>query len=285
MRNFVDLHTHSRASDGDCPPGQVVRLAERRRLAAVALTDHDTLVGLPPAAAAAAELKVQFVAGVEISARFPDGTLHLLGLGIDPGSRPLRDVLAGLREQRDRRNPRMISKLRRLGVDISMAELEQLADRPSDSEPVLGRLHMARILCAKGHTRSVQEAFDRYLAHGRPAFVDKERLAPDEAMAAIHAAGGVAVLAHPPQLNYANSAQLDRIVRSLVADGLDGLEVYHSDHTDFQTRACLDLARRLGLLVSGGSDFHGSAKPDARLGRPPVPLAAVEQLLATVAPD
>lgn len=284
MRNFVDLHIHSVASDGDLRPGEVVRHAEMRKLAAAALTDHDTLAGLGEAARAAAHLKVDFIPGVEISARFTGGTLHIIGLGIDPTCRTLQQVLRDLRTQRNRRNPRMIAKLRRLGMQISMHELQHLGVGLRGAEAVIGRLHMARVLCAKGYVGSVKEAFARYLGLGRPAFVDKERLAPPQAMQAVHAAGGAAILAHPPQLNYANSSQLDRIVRSLVHDGLDGLEVYHPDHTPRQTRAYLDLARRLGLLVSGGSDFHGPGKPEARLGRPRVPVAAVEQLLARAVP-
>ncbi|KPK80670.1 MAG: hypothetical protein AMJ81_11630 [Phycisphaerae bacterium SM23_33] len=275
MRNFVDLHTHSAASDGTLPPAEVVWLAERKRLAAVALTDHDTADGLAEAARAARPLAVRFIPGIEISAQFTGGALHLVGLGIDPADRGLRAVLGQLMAARRQRNPRMIEKLRRLGVDITMAEVRALA-----GGAVVGRLHMAQVLCRKGRARTVQEAFGRYLGCGAPAFVDKERLTPRQALEGIHAAGGLGVLAHPPQLNYGNLAQLERIVRSLVRHGLDGLEVYHPDHTPDQTRWYLDLARRLGLLVAGGSDFHGAGKPEVRLGRPKVPLAAVEQLLA-----
>jgi len=139
---------------------------------------------------------------------------------------------------------------------------------------------MARLLCRKGAAKSIGDAFDRYLAPGRPAFVEKEKLSARQAIEAIHAAGGVAILAHPPQLNYGNLAQLERLVRSYVHHGLDGMEVYHSDNTPAQTRQYLDLVKRLGLLISGGSDFHGPAKPHTPLGRPRVPLVAVERLLA-----
>jgi len=275
MRRFVDLHAHSTASDGAVAPGEVIRLAERKRLAVVALTDHDTTDGLAEAAAAAGPLGVRFVPGIEVSARFTGGTLHLVGLGIDPRRRAVQGLARRLRASRDRRNPRMIEKLRALGVEISMAELRAVA-----GGEVLGRLHMATLLRRKGHVGSVGEAFRRYLGPGAPAFVDKERLEPAEAIDAIHDAGGLAVLAHPLQLNHGNDAQLERILRFLKRAGLDGLEVYHSDHADRQSRTYLDLARRLGLGVSGGSDFHGPDKPDARLGLPRVPLAAVEQLLA-----
>jgi len=280
MRNFVDLHTHSSVSDGDRSPAEVVRLAEARRLAAVALTDHDTTAGLAEAAAAAEPLAVRFVPGVEISAKTRRGMLHVVGLGIDPARRGLQAVLRRVSDARRRRNPKMIAKLRALGVDISLAELRDFA---GGSESV-GRLHMARLLCRKGHAASTADAFKRYLGVGGPAYVDKERLESADAIAAIHAAGGLAVLAHPVHLECANAAQLERIVRSFRHHGLDAIEVYHSDHTPAQTRLVLDLARRLGLMVSGGSDFHGGGKPGVGVGSPRTPRAAVEQLLAALGP-
>ena len=271
MRNFVDLHIHYVASDGDLTPAEVVQQAESKRLAAIALTDHDTLAGLAEAARAAAGLPVRFIPGVEISARFSGGTLHILGLGLDPASAVLTETLRDLLEQRNQRNPKMIAKLQALGVDVTMDQLRQVAGGADSDTAVLGRLHMAKLICQKGYARTVTEAFRRYLGYGAAAFVDKERLAPAQAVEAIHAAGGLAILAHPLQLQCANFAQLERAVRWLVGYGLDGVEVYHSGHSPAQTRAYLGLARRLRLLVTGGSDFHGSGKPEARLGRPRVP--------------
>ncbi len=275
MRRFVDLHVHSTASDGSLTPAEIVELAERNHLAAVALTDHDTTDGLAGAAAASAGITVRFVSGIEVSARFTDGTLHILGLGFEANGRPVRRLAEQLLACRQERNPKMAAKLQSMGLDVTMDEW-----RAQAGGKVVGRLHLAGLLQRKGYVRSVGEAFDRYIGVGAPGFVDKERLAPADAIAAIHDGGGLAVLAHPPQLHCANSAQLERVVRSLRRDGLDAIEVYHPDHSPPQTRAYLDLARKLGLLVSGGSDFHGAGKPDARLGIPRVPLAAVEQLLA-----
>jgi len=277
MRNFVDLHAHTTASDGDCPPAELVSLAERKHLAVLAVTDHDITDGVAEAAEVAAALPLRFVAGVEISAEFPAGTMHILGLGIDPASGDLQETLSALMEARNRRNPKMVAKLAAMGVDISMNELRALA-----GGQLVSRLHMATLLHKKGHAANVSDAFSRYIGAGAPAYVDKERLTPAVAIERIHAAGGVAILAHPTQLKYNNNAHLETIVRSLVARGLDGIEVYHPDHTLDQTRHYLDLARMLSLLVAGGSDFHGAAKPHVRLGRPPVPLAAVEQLLARI---
>ncbi|OPX25084.1 MAG: hypothetical protein B1H04_00755 [Planctomycetales bacterium 4484_123] len=278
MRNYVDLHTHSNVSDGQLRPAEVVRLAERKRLAAVALTDHDSADGLAEAEAAARALPIRFVRGVEISASFSGGTMHIVGLGIDPANRRLRSAMGRLVRARQRRNPKVVAKLRAMGVDVT---LEQWRAWAGDCRMV-GRLHMAKLLCAKGYARDVGDAFRRYIGAGAPAFVDKELLSPREAIEAIHAAGGLAVLAHPPELNYGSNARLERIVRSLVRDGLDGIEAIHSEHSPAQTRHYLALAGRLGLLVSGGSDFHGPDQLDNRVGLPRVPLAAVEELLARI---
>jgi len=276
-RRFVDLHAHSTASDGACPPAELVRLAEAKRLAAVALTDHDTLAGLAEARAEAAlHPRLRLVEGIEVSARFTGGTLHILGLGIDPEAEELRRLAERLREARDERNPKMLARLRALGVPITMEDVLAEGSAPADGRPlVIGRMHFALALCRKGCATSVAEAFDRYLGDGAPAYVDKERIAPAEAIGAIRQAGGLAVLAHPVQLHLANRAQLERVVRELARHGLGAIEVYHTEHTPAQTRAFLDLARRLGLGVTGGSDFHGAAKPEAVLGRPRVPASVV----------
>jgi len=276
MRNFVDLHTHSNASDGQLRPAEVVQLAERKNLAAVALTDHDTVAGLAEARRAARDLPVRFIQGVEISAKFDGGTLHIVGLGIDPGNRQLGGVMRRLVDARNRRNPKLIAKLRAMGVDVTLEQWRQYA---RDSGMV-GRLHLSKLLCAKGYARDIGDAFGRYIGGGAPAFVDKEMLTQREAIEAIHAAGGLAVLAHPPELNYGNYARLERIVASLARDGLDGMEVVHSEHSPAQVRQYMSMARRLGLLASGGSDFHGPAHLAVRLGRPKVAAALVEQLLA-----
>ncbi len=219
----------------------------------------------------------RFIPGVEISAKFPTGTLHILGLGVDEEASGLRGMLDGLREARDERNPRIIARLRQLGLEITMGDVRAAARamRGGRSEPVLGRMHIAEALRCTGCVKSTAAAFDRYIGDGGPAYVDKERLSPRQAISAIRSSGGIAVLAHPAQLRCANRAQLERTVRELVDAGLGGIEVYHSDHAPDQVRLYLRLARRYGLTVTGGSDFHGASKPGVRLGRPRVPLAAV----------
>ncbi|MCK4275054.1 MAG: PHP domain-containing protein [Phycisphaerae bacterium] len=291
MRRFVDLHTHSTASDGSLRPAELVALADAAGLAAMALTDHDTTVGLAEAKDAARGFpELRFVEGIEISAKWPVGTLHILGLGIDEQSPPLRAVMARLQAARAERNPKIIAKLRDMGIDIDMDEVlgaaccgeppAQISGSGSPGRPgrIIGRLHIAEVLRAKGCAGSTAEAFDKYIGNYAPGFVDKERLTPPEAIGPIHEAGGLAVLAHPVQLGCENRAQLTQSVRDLQAAGIDGIEVYHTDHSPDQTRAYLGLARRLGLGVVGGSDFHGAAKPGAVIARPPVSLRAIGKL-------
>jgi len=259
-------------------PARLVRHADGANLAAVALTDHDTIGGLAAARAAAEALgELTLVAGVEISLQYPRGTMHLLGLGIDENHAPLRQALTRLQQARDERNPRMIAALNDLGVAICMDDVRAVAQelRGGEAGTIISRPHIAEAMRRKGCVSSIAEAFDRYLGNHAPAYVHKQRLAPREAIAMIREAGGAAVLAHPRQLRYDNHAQLRLTVRQLVAMGLGGVEAYHSDHSAEDTRTYLQLAREHGLLVTGGSDFHGSSKPGRDLGRPRVPLSVV----------
>ncbi|MFW6146228.1 MAG: PHP domain-containing protein [Planctomycetota bacterium] len=272
MRHLVDLHTHSTASDGTASPEAVVALAEQRRLAAVALTDHDTTDGLAAAAAAAAAYdELTFIPGVELSAVSQGTSYHMLGLHIDADAPALTAILRRLRDARRRRNDETIAVLRGVGIDITPDDL------PGRGR-VVGRPHIARALVSKGVARDEADAFDRYLLPGRPAYIKRDRPRPGETIDAIHGAGGVAVLAHPIHLGYANAAQCERIVRSLIGRGLDGVEAYHSDQCPAQTRLLIDLARRLKLVVTGGSDFHGPSYGDFTLGRPRVPKTVLEPL-------
>ena len=278
MRRFVDLHTHSTASDGQLSPAHLMQLAESHQLAAVALTDHDTTSGLAEARVAATEFpKLQLVPGIEVSAQFDGGTLHILGLDIDEHNAQLQEMLRQLREARNERNPKIIAALCKLGVEISMEEVVLTARSfdPGKSHEIIGRVHIAETLRRKRVVKTIEEAFTRFLGNKAPAYVDKERMVPSDAVGAIRASGGVAVLAHPPQLNCENYAQLERILRSLIRAGLNGIEAYHTDNSPEQTRFYLDLARKHNLVVTGGSDFHGKAKEQAVLGRPRVPLAAI----------
>jgi|SRR5687768_10894712 len=259
---FVDLHTHSTASDGTFAPDAVAVLAKQSGLVGFALTDHDTIDGLEDAERAAHEHRLEFVPGVELSCQFPHpGTLHLLAYCIDPQSSRLRDVLHRLIEARDARNPQMIRRLNELGVAITMKEVEDAA-----GGEVVGRPHMAAVLLRKGYASSVKDAFNKYLGQGAAAYVEKERLSPREAIEAVLAAGGIPTLAHPVQLRTENDAQLERVVKDLIDLGLQGIEVIHSDHDAADVERCTKLAARFNLLKTGGSDFHGINKKEIQLG-------------------
>ena len=268
MTTYVDLHCHSTASDGTFTPTDVVKLAKERNLSALALTDHDTINGVAEAGKAAAEMGIDFLPGIEISAEYPHpGTMHILGYGIDPASTVLRDLTATLLGGRDDRNPRIIAKLQELGVAITMEEVEAEAKvEQSEKKKPIGRPHIAAILLRKGYVSSIKQAFDKYLAPGGLAYFDKERLPPHTALQMIIDSGGIAVLAHPIQLRYTNDAQLETVVKDLVDHGLAGLEVIHSDHDEKLIEQYTEMAKRYGLITTGGSDFHGTNKKDIDLG-------------------
>jgi predicted metal-dependent phosphoesterase TrpH len=263
MREFVDLHSHSTASDGTFASADVVRLAKEAGLVGIALTDHDTIAGLAEASAEAGRLGIAFVPGIEISAVPPveNGTLHILGYGIDPGNAVLTEMARQLIEARDNRNPQIIARLRELGIDISMDEA--LAQAQGG---VLGRPHIAALLLKKGVVKSIKQAFDEYLGQGGRAYYDKERLSPRDAIGRIRQAGGVPVVAHPIQLRTANDAQLETVLKDLVDLGLGGIEVIHSDHGPAEVERYAALAARYNLVKTGGSDFHGTNKKDISLG-------------------
>jgi len=261
---MVDLHTHSTASDGSYTPEEVVRLAKERGLGAISLTDHDTVDGLAEAVAAGEALGVEVIPGVEISARFPGGSMHILGYFIDYTNGLLDQRLAVLKKARAERNPRIIAKLNALGAKITMAQVEQISGGGQ-----VGRPHIARALLEHGYVRNIQEAFDRYLGNGAPAHVSKFRFPQDEAIAMIREAQGIPVLAHPFTLSLGSAFALKKQLEDLKKLGLAGLEVYYSEHTPEQEALYLKLARDLDLLITGGSDFHGLNKPEVDLGQCP----------------
>jgi predicted metal-dependent phosphoesterase TrpH len=274
---MIDLHAHTTASDGSLTPRQLVERAARQGVKALAVTDHDTLDGLSEAMAAGTEYSVEIVPGLEISAEFPVGTMHILGYYIALGPTPLQEQLAALRDARDQRNPRIIAKLQSLGYDITLAEVERMA-----GGNVVGRPHFARVMLEKGYVATPQEAFDRFLAKGAAAYEEKARLEPPAAIAAIKQAGGVAVLAHPYQLRARSEAELESIVAALKEAGLDGMEVIYSRHNATQIEDYRRLATRYDLLITGGSDFHGVTKPDIEVGIGLGNLAVPPELLDAV---
>lgn len=258
---MIDLHAHTTASDGSLTPTELVALARERGLSAVGVTDHDTVAGLDEARSAGEASGVEVVAGVELSVDYPHGQFHLLGYLIDGRSSLLRQRLEELQEHRRTRNERMLARMQEGGLPITMEDVQREA-----RDGQVGRPHMALALVRKGVVASTDEAFQRYLGAGRPYYIPKARLTPTEAIALVHAAGGVAVLAHPCYLKLPDEEALSAELAHLREVGLDGLECYYSQHTPEQTALYLAVARRLGLRVTGGSDFHGRSKPDVQLG-------------------
>lgn len=259
---LIDLHAHTVYSDGSATPGELVAGAAEQGAAAVAITDHDTVEGLAEGREAASRLGLEFINGIEVSAEFSPGTMHILGYYIDDRHPGLLSTLEHLRRARELRNPRIAARLQALGLEVSYDEVAELA-----GNEVVGRPHFARVMIEKGFAASMQDAFDRFLAKGAPAYVEKERPSPRDAIELIHAAGGVAVLAHPYQLKLDSAEEVERAVTELVGLGLDGIEAIYSRHTPEQRERYSSLAARLGLLLTGGSDYHGSYKPDIGIVR------------------
>jgi len=254
--NIIDLHSHTVCSDGSASPTELVRLAHGAGARAIAITDHDTVAGLAEGRTTAAEFGMEFINGIEISAEYQPGTMHILGYFIDPESRSLGDTLNQLRRAREERNPQIARRLQSLGLDVTYEEVAALA-----GNEVVGRPHFARVMLNKGYVESIKDAFNSYLAKGAPAYVEKARLSPKASIDLIHDAGGAAVLAHPYQMGL-SWADLKGQLGELVEFGLDGIEAIYSRHSAEDRAAYSELAKERGLLVTGGSDFHGSYKPD-----------------------
>lgn len=256
----IDLHLHTTHSDGSQSPAEVVRLAHEAGVSALAITDHDITTGLPEAIAAGQELGIEIIPGIEISSRHGESELHVLGYFLKWEDAQLNARLMTLRESRHRRNPKIVELLQAAGIDITYDEVRAVAG--SDS---VGRPHIARVLMDKKVVTTAKEAFDRFLAEGKAAYVPRDLPAPVDAIRWIKDAGGLAVLAHPTWVKTTEGTLTD-LARQLKEQGLDGVEVHYSTHTPRQTRTYLSLAKQLGLLVTGGSDFHGMTKPDIEVG-------------------
>jgi 3',5'-nucleoside bisphosphate phosphatase len=267
----VDLHTHSTASDGLLAPQELVEEAARRGLTTIALTDHDTVRGVDEAVAAGERLGVEVIPGVELGSDVAGREVHLLGYFVDPTSSALLAALQGLAARRRDRMALMVARLNDLGVPVALDEVLALAGPGS-----VGRPHLARALVGRGVATSVSDAFDRFLAAGRPAYVRRQPFTPEEAVALILAAGGVPTLAHP-----LTTGDPEAMVERLNPAGLAGLEVYYGEY-DAETREWLRaLADRHGMVPTGGSDYHGEGfKPGRNLGGAAVPPACLALLRA-----
>jgi len=275
----IDLHAHTTASDGSLSPTALVHAAHALGLSALAVTDHDTLDGLAEAIQAAQSLSITVVPGVELSVEDDDGRFHLLGYAFSPHDAALQDALVHLRESRAARNTLMAQKMAALGLPLTMDDVR--AEAGPDSH-VIARPHFAQALLKRGLVTSVQDAFDRYLATGKPLYLPKQVLTPHDAIALIHGAGGVAVMAHPGLVSLGEDSLAARIASLASQSGMDGIEAFYSQHTDAQTARFLDIAKQNNLLVTGGSDFHGAPKPHVPLGivyqGKPAPVSLLDAL-------
>lgn len=258
---MIDLHTHSTCSDGTDPAARIPELAAAAGCSAVALTDHDTLAGLVAAGRRAAELGIRLVPGCEVSCAFRGGSAHVLVYFVEGDDGPLQEELARLRQDRVARNRRLAARLRELGLDVTYEELVAEAA----GEESLGRPHVAAVLVRHGAAESVPDAFDRWLAAGRPAHVPKARVSPAEVARLARGSGGVAVLAHPLTLGLGPAA-LAAAVAELAEGGLAGIEALYARYSPDERAALAELARRHGLVATGGSDYHGQVKADLAVG-------------------
>jgi predicted metal-dependent phosphoesterase TrpH len=262
----IDLHIHSTASDGSLTPADIIGHAQKINLAAIAITDHDSVDGSKEALQIGIPPSLHFLTGVEISAAHPpffpgSGSFHILGYAIHLDDRDLNQALSKLQEARRNRNPEILKRLNKLGFRISLEEVNQEV-----GEGQLGRPHIAYAMLKKGFVASVDEAFDKYLGTEGLAYVDKDRIECEQAIDIIRAAGGVAVLAHPALLNIENEQQLDVLIQDLIKIGLAGIEVYYPEHSPQQIRQYTQLAAKYDLLMTGGTDFHGSIMPEIKMG-------------------
>jgi 3',5'-nucleoside bisphosphate phosphatase len=266
----VDLHFHSTASDGKYKPAELIAKAAALGLKVIALTDHDSIEGITPAMEAAkAYPDLTFIPGVEISTDLPDGEAHILGYFIDYTNPEFKKELEKFRDSRTGRGRRMVEKLGGLGIKIDWARVQAIA-----GDGAIGRPHVAQAMLEKGYIKTFEEAFDKYIGHGGPAYVEREKMTPEEAVKLILRAKGIPVLAHP--FTVKNPAAM---VKSLKAAGLMGIEAYYKDNTPKVTQNTLKLAKTYGLIATGGTDYHGISDNEVMLGGTNVPLEAAQKLM------
>jgi len=258
----IDLHTHSTVSDGSDAPRRIPELAAEAGCSAVALTDHDRLDGVEEARSRAEELAITLIAGCELSCASPAaaGSMHVLVYFVEPTEGALQDKLAELQTVRDRRNHALAERLEDLGLPVSYDEMQEEAGGSG-----AGRPHAAAVLVRKGVVGSVGEAFERWLGDGRPGYVERTRLEPAEALRLVGESGGVASVAHPLSMKM-TGADLEATMSELAGLGLVGMECIYGRYSPEEREGLAAIARRLGLVVTGGSDHHGTYKPDLRVG-------------------
>lgn len=259
--NMIDLHTHSTASDGTMSPSELIRHASSKKISVIALTDHDTTAGLKEASREAEKLGITFVPGIEITVDWPTGEFHLLGLGLTHSSQELKDTILNLRQERKNRNRKMAEKLQENGVDITY---EEVFDRFKTEN--IGRPHFATVMEEKGIVRHRQLAFDLYFATGRPCYIPRVGVPLEKAVEAVKTSGGIPVQAHPLSM-YVSWGKIEDVMRDVRSKGVEGLEAWHSAVRVGQAVRLEELARKLDMIVTGGSDFHGEkVRADRHIG-------------------
>ncbi len=257
---FIDLHTHSVKSDGAMQPAAVVDEAKKAGLAAISLTDHDVIDGVSEAMQRGEEVGVEVIPGIELSAKFKTET-HVLGYFVDLENPAFLEKLEEIRRVRMQRNYETAENLRKIGFPVTVEDAMELAPNG-----IIGRAHFARVMANRGYVSSVKEAFDKYLANGKPGYSTLQLLTPRDAVELIKAAGGMAFLAHL-HLTRLEGEELYDFVRDLKDAGMDGIEGYYTEYTPEMQTEYQDLAKKLDLLISGGTDFHGAMKPHISIGR------------------
>ncbi len=256
----IDLHSHTTASDGSLTPEELVRMAKQQGVTTLAVTDHDTIAGLPQAIAEGERTGVEVIPGIEISCLYGATELHILGYFINPDDPHLTSALLTYQTSREDRNPRIVQRLQELGCEVSYADIKAAAGNAT-----VGRPHIAQALVRKGYVASVSEAFDRYLADGAPAYLPRLLPSPAEAIGLIRQIGGVPVLAHPVYASRLNEP-FEQVCATLKGLGLLGIEALYSSHNRQQTDYYRSISTNQGLVVTGGSDFHGETKPHLLVG-------------------
>jgi 3',5'-nucleoside bisphosphate phosphatase len=273
---MIDLHSHTTESDGTYTPAELVTAAAAIGLAALAITDHDTLAGYHKAKPLAEEAGLRLVCGIELSTKLQipaRKTVHLLGYF--PENEPTAefvDWLLAMQAARRDRNRRLAAKLQSMGIDIHIEEVEALG------RSLAGRPHFARLMVSKGYVSNTTEAFDRYLDESAPGYVDRDEPSLQEGIERIQKAGGVSSLAHPIRLGKRDHTEEEELIAHIGGLGLDAIEAYHSDHNEADVQRYLSYAGKYALKVTGGSDFHGDNKPDVRLGQAKVPISLLAEL-------
>ena len=268
---MIDLHSHTNESDGTCSPAQLIAEAVRADVRILAITDHDTFAGFDQARPAAAEAGVDLICGIELSTKLQGHSVHLLGYFLgNNGLADFRQWVLDLQASRRDRNIRLVARLRELGFDITLQEAE------ARGRGMTGRPHFAQIMVEKGYVSNLRQAFDDYLDESAKGYVYRREPEFAEGVERIRRAGGIASLAHPVRVK----ADVAALMPELCESGLNAIEAYHSDHTPADTALYLELARKYGLQVTGGSDFHGDVKPGVSLGTVEIPADLVDRLRA-----